>query len=317
VRGDDKYTFPNLTNAPTALICVPIPIIPFFRQFFGEMQQRYIWQTRADWLNAYQVFAEIEEDLMGSCVQQLIEGQNRLYRLLDTSLNGVAYTATTDPDTQITTITPDQPVVPTNEVGTAPGLRRQLLDMQGTIGGGWFNFGSRPATLADLADSMKGSTDGNKTQIQNLLDALSAGANAITIFDAVKGLFMDGEEIIADGAVLGTLIGTAIANAAMLGTMSGQIDRLVASLDGGGLTGPGDNVLTALRGTTEASATRNVIDSSSPLARLEAIENNTGRLAAIENNTGRLATIENQTLSLSSDNALLLSMLTNVRDLMV
>lgn len=96
VPGGDKYTFPNLTDAPTAAVCVPIPIIPFFRDFFAHMQQRGLWQTRDDWLKAYRIFGQIEAELMGSCIQDLIESNNRLYRLLDTALNGTQYTATPD-----------------------------------------------------------------------------------------------------------------------------------------------------------------------------------------------------------------------------
>ena len=45
----------------------------------------------------------------------------------------------------------------------------------------------------------------------------------------------DTAEVGAEGAILGTLIASSLANAAMAGVLAGQIDRLIAALDGGGL----------------------------------------------------------------------------------
>ena len=319
------------------VICVPVPIIPFFRQFFSEMQQRHRWQTRIDWLNAYQVFAELEEELMSSCMQQLIASNNQIYRLLDTALNGSVYTATTDPDTHITDITPDQPVVPdATTVGVAPGLRRQLLDMQGIINAGWFDIGGQPATLADVVNSLRvGSTGQKQNIIDTIRSILSTGASAASILSLIESLFADTVDGLGEGAILATLIATSLANVGMLDSLSTQISRLISSLDGGSIPAPGDNVLLALRGITEASETRNVIDTLSGISdntadvvsslstietntgRLESIQTNTGRLESIQTNTGFLKAIKNNTSTITDDNVLLLAMLTNVRDLLI
>lgn len=275
--ANGNYLFPITAYQADncTLLCVNTALIPFFRLFFADMQKRDRYATRDDWWHGYQAFAELEEMLMSGCVQQLIEGQNRLYRLLDTALNGVAYTATTDPATQITTITPDQPVVPATTVGVAPGLRRQLLDMQGTINAGWFGIGGEPATLADIVNALRVGSDGQK---QNILDTLgnilAAGGNVAHIFTLVESLFADTADTMGEGAVVATLIASSMANIGILDTLSMQISRLVTSIDGGGIPRPGDNVLMALRGTTEASATRNVIDSedSSLVPLLDQVE---------------------------------------------
>jgi hypothetical protein len=205
--------------------------------------------------------------MSGKYIQDLIIAVNQVYRLVDAGLNGAQYSSSPNPvDPARPLVSPAIPAVPAADIGVAPGLRAQLLAAQGTIGGGWFGIGSRPATLADLADAMKGANDSDTTRVTDAINAiagdsgLAQGSQAAVIFNTVKGLFMDGEELVTDGAVLGTLIATAIANAAMLGTMAGQIDRLIASLDGGGQA-PADNVLTALRGTAPAGELRNVIDS--------------------------------------------------------
>jgi hypothetical protein len=56
------------------------------------------WATDEDWQQGYQWVAQFQEQLMAGClntgIQTIIDEQRRLYRLLDTALNGAAYTAT-------------------------------------------------------------------------------------------------------------------------------------------------------------------------------------------------------------------------------
>lgn len=118
--GDKKYVFPDLTDAQSALLCVPMPLIPFFRRFFQDMQRREIWRTRADWFDAYQTFAELEEMLMGSCLKDLVEEQQRLYRLWDTALNGTQYTVAGD------VISPALPAVPPADSNATNALRAHV-----------------------------------------------------------------------------------------------------------------------------------------------------------------------------------------------
>ena len=253
---NDKYKFPGTAyNAGNyTLLCVNTAFIPFFRLFFSEMQEVSKWSSRDDWWRSYQVFAEMEEMLMSGCIETLIEGQNRIYRLLDTALNGVEYTVVTDPVTQITTVTPDQPVVPAMGVGSAPGLRRQLLDMQGEINAGWFGIGGQPATLADVVNALRIGNDGQKQTILDTLNNILLAGNAATIFQLVEDLLADTVDTIGEGAVVSTLIATSMAQAAIMGaqgaqidTLIAKIDRLVSSIDGGAEPQPTDNVLETLK----------------------------------------------------------------------
>jgi hypothetical protein len=284
-----KYAFPANYGQDCILVPIDTALVPIVAGALLHFQLRGYWKTEADYAQGYNAFAELQAAMSGRCITDLIEGQNRIYRLLDTALNGVSYVATTDPATQITTITPELPIVTDPEAFSAPGLRAQLLAAQVVINAGWFGIGGQPATMADVVNALRIGSDGDTTRITDAIDAiagdtgLAQASQAANVLGTVKSLFTDVTSGVGEGAILGTLIATAIGNAAMLGVMSGQLDRLTASLDGGGLTGPGDNVLMALRGTTEASATRNVIDN---------------------------------TASIASDNALLLEMLTNVRDLL-
>ncbi len=99
-----------------ALLCIPVSFIPFFRRFFEDLQVRQRWQTREDWYQAYQVFATMESQLMSGCLTDLVESNNRLYRLLDSALNGTVYTAdgATPP-----AVTPEIPAAPATPDGVS------------------------------------------------------------------------------------------------------------------------------------------------------------------------------------------------------
>jgi hypothetical protein len=125
-RGD-KYVFPDLTDATSALLCVPIPLVPFFRRWFDEMQAQHIWKTRSDWFAAYQAFAEIEEGMMAGCMQQLISEQQRVYRLWDTALNGTQY------EDLAGVISPALPSVPPASTGAANAMRAHIGRIQQLI----------------------------------------------------------------------------------------------------------------------------------------------------------------------------------------
>jgi len=257
---NDKYLFPGTAyNAGNyTMLCVNTAFIPFFRIFFSEMQEVSKWSTRDDWWRSYQVFAEIEEILMGGCVQQIIDRQDKLYRLVNEAFNGQKYTTTTDSTTGITTITPDIPVVPPNSIpiaisGQSPGLRRQLLNMQGIIDPSWFS-GGNPATIADVVTSLRIGSAGKKASLLTTLGSiLAAGSQAATIFSLVESLLADTIDATEEGAMVAVLIASTMAQAAMSGAQAGQldslltkIDRLITSLDGGATPAPSGNILSDL-----------------------------------------------------------------------
>jgi hypothetical protein len=270
------YVFPTSTYDATNVVLLEIPKadIPFFRRQWEIMQARNTWYDRESWFRGYQEAAWLEEKLMTNTLAGVAEAIDRVYRLLDTTLNGAAYTASTDPATSITTVTPTIPAVPPVEVIYPEAMRAQIyrlyqlaenahtgaefdagsaiaatvgLDyngswrarleaVQGVINAGWFGIGGEPAKLADVVNALRvGSEDQKASILDALQNILSAGANAATIFGIVEDLFSDTVNATGEGAILGTLIASSIANAAMMGAVAGQIDRLVAALDGGGL----------------------------------------------------------------------------------
>jgi hypothetical protein len=121
--------------------------------------------------------------------------------------------------------------VPPNEVGELPGLRRQLLDMQGMTPGGWLGIGARPATLADIAAALRAGSGDEIERIDSVLEVLQAASSGANIFNAVREFLADGAQISAEGLMLATTIAGLMANAAFMGLQGGQLDTLIAKLD--------------------------------------------------------------------------------------
>jgi len=218
---------------------VPIDaaLVPFISSALMKFQERGVWSSPEDYELGYNAFAELQAAMSGNTLQDLIVAVNQLYRLVDTSLNGAAYSATGNPPV----VTPAIPAAPDNQVGQAPGLRAQLLAAQGVINAGWFGIGGQPATLADLVNAMRIGSEGDTTRITDAINAiagdsgLAQGSQAAVIFNTISGLVTETAEVGAEGAILGTLIASSIATSGMLGVLAGQIDRLITALDGGGL----------------------------------------------------------------------------------
>lgn len=200
-EGARKFAFPEglLSGEPdSVLLCIPVPVVSYFRRFFAQMESSYVWKTAEDYKRAYPVFAEIEAQMAGgSCLQQLIDEQRRLYRLLDTALNGTQYVSAAG------VITPAIPAVPPASANATNALRAHVSRL-------W-----------------------------------QLGENAVAGVTAGPGESIAGAPALPDD-----------------GTARELLRRLITGVDGNGTPAPGDNLLTALRGTTEAGADRNVIDST-------------------------------------------------------
>jgi hypothetical protein len=258
-----QYTFPPTYGECCYLVPIDASLVPFISGALMKFQERGVWSSESDYQSGYNAFAELQAAMSGHCITDLVEGQNRIYRLLDTALNGAVYTASGVPPV----VTPEIPAVPTADIGVAPGLRAQLLAAQGVINAGWFGIGGQPATLADLVNAMRIGSDGDTTRITDAINAIAGDSGlaqtsqAANIFNTISGLVTETAEVGAEGAILGTLIASSIATSGMLGVLAGRLDRLIEAIDGGGQA-PTDNVLTALRGTAPAGELRNVIDSS-------------------------------------------------------
>lgn len=127
------YQFPeNYDDARCFLVAINASVVPILVGALDLLQQRYAWQSEEDYERGYNAFAEIKACLMKTCLDELIESNNRLYRLINAGLYGQAYTlVSVDP----LVITPSIPEVPDTTI-SAPSALFRLGEIQKILDNG-------------------------------------------------------------------------------------------------------------------------------------------------------------------------------------
>jgi hypothetical protein len=248
-----KYTFPTDTYGQSVLLMqVDAAILPIIAGKLKSLTEKDIWNDDTSWRKGYNAIAEMLMMQNG-----IVESVDRLYRLLDSSLNGMAYTASGD---TLPVVTPAIPAAPGAPAGITAGLRKQLLDMQGLNPGGWFGIGASPTTLADVAAALKQQSPGAVTKTQALMAELAGigdiegGISAATgVINTIGTWLGDEETAISEGLLVTSILANIAAQAAMMesqkrqtGQLLAKMDRLIKSLDGGATPAPDTNVLATL-----------------------------------------------------------------------
>lgn len=160
------FSVPIIPRSDAVLVCIPIDYIPFFRTFFESMQRRQTWRTDADFITAYQVFAQIEVDMTNGCISDLIESNNRLYRLLDAALFGRSYTLADDDPL---TIYPVIPAVPVLTLGAQPSLLSRAKRINEVV---------ENALNGDIFADLSNNTS-MRAQLQTIIEKLETSGGAL------------------------------------------------------------------------------------------------------------------------------------------
>ena len=159
-----------------------------------------------------------------------------------------------------------------------PELEIYFIELRGEMGG-WFGWGTENPTIADILRTLK--SEKNSTgdswiekawnglkdtigAIKGTVEAAGAGAEIVT---ALENTVKMADEVVVDDVI--GIINT-VSGAANTATLLSILDRLywqdikmtqLFHILRGGSTNIPDSIIEALRGTTPASETRNVIDS--------------------------------------------------------
>lgn len=155
-------TFPaDWRDEPCFLVAVPRPLVPYASGLLKILETRGFWATEDDYLAGFTAVMELERCFMSTCLNDLLERQDALYRMLNTALFGATY-ETTSTDPLIVT-----PVI-------EPHVSLDILDQDSLLG--------RIDRLTQLTDNSINGTDtplysytpSVKTLIQGVIDALGA-----------------------------------------------------------------------------------------------------------------------------------------------
>jgi len=87
-----KITFPaDYAERSCYLVAINASLIPYVAGALRFFEKRGTWATDADYESGYNAFSELQVCMMRCCIDDLIESNDRLYRMLDTALYGTAY----------------------------------------------------------------------------------------------------------------------------------------------------------------------------------------------------------------------------------
>ena len=94
-----SYVFPDdYDTSRCYLVAINAALVPLVAGALELFQQRYAWQTDEDYERGYNAFAALRACMMRTCIDDLIESNDRLYRMLDTAIFGRQYSViSTDP----------------------------------------------------------------------------------------------------------------------------------------------------------------------------------------------------------------------------
>jgi hypothetical protein len=193
------------TNEPI-LVEMNARMVPIVLRALNRYKYRKSWASDADYETGLQQINTLQEAILTG-VPEIVTSIDRLYRLVDSIHNGTAYTVTTPATpTAPAVVSPTIPDAPAAPDGITAGLRRQLLDSQGVLPSGWpFGLGDHPATLADVASSLKQSpatVDKTKELMTTLseISAIEGGISAATGVVNTLGTWLTGEaEVYGEG----------------------------------------------------------------------------------------------------------------------
>jgi hypothetical protein len=295
-----KATFPANYGETCVLVPIDIALIPIISGHLKYFEERRAWLSDSDFEQGYNAIAELRANMTNNCMQEITDRLDKLYRLLDTSLNGTQYLNQFDPQTGTASVTPSIPDTPPAStsaenamrahigrlwqlaenstagrtfaagagIAGSPALddnistRETLRQMQGEINAGWFGIGGQRATIADLINSVKLGSGDDEQQVLTALDGIVGASSGATIFNTIRSLLTDSADVGLEGGQIIVQLVAAMGQIMSNHLLSGQLQRVIDTLDGGNLVAPEDNILLALRGDVPASPTRNVIDAA-------------------------------------------------------
>jgi len=243
----NAYSYPEAPEQPSCiLLFVPVELVPIVGAQFAQLEQRHRWATTDDWQLGYAAFVDLEAQLMNNCLDSLIQ-EIRDFRGIKPDFV----------ETELVDRTSDM-------YQSLNDIMASMLEMRGVLVDGWFT--DQSATLADIVRAMRGSNQAVGASLwADIAALLGSGASLASIVGFVANLLTSQEEVVVEGGLMLAQIATTAAVAAILesmaisqATQSGALLAIIEALRGS--TAPTDNILEALRGTVDASATRNLAD---------------------------------------------------------
>jgi len=109
-------------------------LLPIIAGRIAELEEERIWIV-ADYPAAYQAIAQFEACMSVTCLSDLLESNDRIYRLIDAGLFGRVYDAGDNPPLTITPVIPSVPDLDFANPGALGKLEHIDQGLQSFVGG--------------------------------------------------------------------------------------------------------------------------------------------------------------------------------------
>jgi len=160
---------------PCFLVSIPRPLVPFVGGLLKIAENRGFWASPEDFTRGYTAIIELEECLMTTCLDVLLQQNDALYRLINTAVLGQAYTVVTE----------DPLVV---EPAIEPLVTLDILDQDSLMG--------RIDRLTQLVDNRLAGTEtplydelpGVKQQLEEIIAALGEGTDLTEVISNLEAI---------------------------------------------------------------------------------------------------------------------------------
>jgi len=148
-----------------ALVAIDMALLPIIAGRIKLLEDERFW-VKADFETAYRAIAQLEACMTMLCVQDLVESNAKLYRLIDSAFYGRVYDAGDNPPLTITPVIPDVPDLDFANPGALGKLEHIDQGLQSFVGGiDTPNYSGTPNVL---------------TLLQAVIDALAADDAELT-----------------------------------------------------------------------------------------------------------------------------------------
>lgn len=153
-----RYTFPaDYAERPCYVVLINASLIPFVAGALKIFEERRSWHSDAEYEQAYNAFAELQSCMTKLCLDQLLESNDRTYRMLATAIYGTTYTVTaTSPALVVSpAITPTHALTIDHEDSILGRMEDQRQLLQNALNGTETPNYDRADGVRDLLEQLK------------------------------------------------------------------------------------------------------------------------------------------------------------------
>jgi len=152
-----KIAFPaDYADRSCYLVAINASLIPLVAGALRFFEKRGTWLTDADYESGYNAFAKLQVCMMRCCIDDLIESNDRIYRMLGTAIYGTEYSVVaTEPELIVTpAIEPTHALIVENDESILGRMELQKQLLENALNGTETPNYVRPDGVRDLLEQL-------------------------------------------------------------------------------------------------------------------------------------------------------------------